>query len=327
MNRITDWGRLPDGRTVHRITVARGGLSLTVSDFGCCITALETPDRQGRPGGVVLGYDTLADYFRDDVYMGAVVGRYANRIAGAAFPLNGRRYQLTKNEGRNTLHGGSGFHKRLWNAEAWEDGVRLTYLSPDGEDGFPGNLAVSVEYSLREPGALSVGYAAESDRDTVLSLSSHSYFNLNGGGPVFGHRLRLEAPAYTPVDSENIPTGEIRPVDGTPFDFRGDRALGSFPYDHNFALSPGGGPKVVLYAPESGRRMTVYTDLPGLQLYTGRGLSPRQGRDGALYGPGMSVCLETQFYPDSPNRPDFPSPVLPAGRRFESRTIFRFDTV
>ena len=319
------WGVLPDGGTAHLYTITRGEMSLTVSDFGGIVTSLTVPDRNGKPGDIVLGYDTLADYIQDDAFFGATIGRYANRIGGAAFSLNGIRYDLTENEHGNTLHGGVGFHKMLWQARPEEYGVTLSRLSPDGEDGFPGNLSVAVRYELAENRTFSITYDAVSDKDTVVNLTNHSYFNL-GFGPIYNNRLWLNAENYTPTDEQLIPTGNILPVAGTVYDFRAIRPIGQYPYDINFALADGEGPKAVLYASESGRRMVLHTDRPGLQLYTGGGLRERVGKNHSHYGPGLSVCLETQCFPDSPNRTQFPSCTLMSGKTYHSRTEFRFET-
>lgn len=321
------WGKLADGRTVHLYTITRGTAVLTASDFGCIITSLTVPDRDGKPGDIVLGYDSLEEYIRDDAFMGAVIGRYANRIEEAAFSLGGTHYQLTINEGSNTLHGGAGFHKRLWEAETSEYSVTFRRTSPDREDGFPGNLDVAVRYELLSDGSLAMIFEAESDRDTVLCLTNHSYFNLNGGGPITGHYLWMNAEHYTPVDERKIPTGEIVSTAGTIYDFSTMRLIGTATYDHNFVLSKREGRKAALYAPQSGRRMTLLTDMPGMQLYTGCSLTPRYGKNGALCSPGMSVCMETQQFPDSPNKHQFPSSVLKGGQRFRSQTVFCFDTV
>ena len=320
------WGALPDGGTAHLYTITRGEMSLTVSDFGGIVTSLTVPDRNGKSGDVVLGYDTLTDYIQDDAFFGAMIGRYANRIGGAAFSLNGVRYDLTANERGNTLHGGIGFHKVLWQAQPEEYGVTLSRLSPDGEDGFPGNLRVTVRYELAENRKFLITCDAVSDRDTVVNLTNHSYFNLGYGGPIQNHLLWLNAENYTPTDEQLIPTGDILPVAGTIYDFRVLRPIGQYPYDINFALADGEGPKAVLCAPESGRRMVLHTDRPGLQLYTGGGLRERMGKYGSHYGPGLSVCLETQCFPDSPNRPQFPSCALMSGKTYHSRTEFRFET-
>lgn len=327
MIEVLPWGMLPEGRQAHLYRIQRGGVTLTVSDLGCTITSLIVPDRNGEMADVVLGYDTLEAYLHDDAFFGAVVGRYANRIAGASFALNGQTYQGTPNEGRNLLHGGQGVHHKLWTAEPAGNGVTFSLLSPDGEDGFPGALTMRVAITVENDDTVCLRYSARSDKDTVLNLTNHSYFNLNGQGAIDGHQLFIAASAYTPVNDENIPTGEIVPVQDTPFDFTALRPIGGSAYDHNFVLQPGGGVKACLYAPQSGRRMQLFTDQPGVQLYTSGALKPRRGRGGAAYGPGSALCLETQHFPNSPNEPSFPSTVLKAGEAFTSTTALCFDAV
>jgi len=269
------------------------------------------PDRQGRRANVVSGFDTVEEYRDNPKYLGAIVGRCANRIANAQFTLDGKTYRLAANIGRDHLHGGlQGFDKRIWRAAAGASSLALRYLSPDGEEGYPGNLDVHVTYTVTERNELVVDYAATTDKATPVNLTQHSYFNLAGDGEVFGHLLQIDADAITPVNDSLIPTGEIQSVTGTDFDFRtltpiGARRGGS--YDHNFVLRPGGGARVV--DPASGRTLEVRTTEPGVQLYTGY----RRG-----------FCLETQHFPDSPNRANFPSPILRPGGQYRSQTIFAF---
>jgi aldose 1-epimerase len=273
--------------------------------------SLAVPDRDGRLANVVLGFDTPDAYADNPRYLGAIVGRYANRIAKARFTLDGRTYQLAANNGANHLHGGAtGFDKRVWRAAAAAGAasLELRYLSPDGEEGYPGNLDVRVTYSLSERNELSVEYFATTDTPTPINLTQHSYFNLAGGGDVTGHVLQIDAEAMTPVDAELIPTGAIEPVAGTAFDFRAPTAIGARRegnYDHNFVLQ--GGVRVV--EPKSARTLDVHTTEPGMQLYTG-------------YNRGL--CLETQHFPDSPNQPSFPSTILRPGAAYRSRTVFTF---
>lgn len=301
------------------------GMSVTLCDLGAAIQSLDVPDRYGNISDVVLGYDTPEEYFENDAYLGASVGRYANRIAGAKFTLNGREYRLVANDGKNTLHGGEGLSLRRFMAYSMDNGVRFEIISPDGDSGFPGNVGISVTYTLTDDNGLCIEYSAVSDADTVISLTNHSYFNLKGSGTVLSHELMINARHYLPVDSELIPTGEKRPVAGTEFDFRTLRPVRYGHYDHCFCLD--GEPCAVLYEPESGRKMTVTTDMPGVQLYCAGMLGKRRGKGGVTYGKNSALCLETQFYPDSPNRPDFPSCLLKAGEVFRSRTTYRFDTV
>lgn len=303
----------------------KNGMSVSVCDLGATVQSLTVPDRNGVFCDVVLGYDTPEEYLENGDYLGAFVGRYANRIEGAAFTLNGREYHLTANEGKNTLHGGRGLSKRRFEAHCGENDVRFEIFSPDGDDGFPGNVSISVTYTLTDDDALCIDYEAATDADTVINLTNHAYFNLKGSGDVMSHELMINARHYLPVDHELIPTGEKRDVSGTDFDFRRLRPIKYGYYDHCFCLD--GEPCAVLYEPESGRRMTVGTDLPAVQLYCAGGLGCRRGKGGAVYGKNSGLCLETQFFPDSPNRPDFPSCLLKKGETFKSCTVYKFDTV
>lgn len=303
------WGPVPGLGTASLYTLESPLLRAAVSDYGAALVRLESPDRNGNWANVILTYDTPAEYAANTCYLGATVGRYANRIAGAAFPLNGETVRVTVNENGNCLHGGVGFSRKLWTAEPGENHITLRYHSPHGEDGFPGNLDVSVTCRL-EGARLVMDYRAVSDRDTVVNLTNHAYFNLDGAGTVDGHRVSIRADRYTPVDGQNIPTGALEAVEGTRFDLRRERAIGADAFDHNFVLTGGEGPAAVLRGGESGRGLAVWTDLPGLQLYTGDGLS-----DG-VHPPRSGLCLEAQFFPDSPNRPQFPSPVLAAGQEY-----------
>ncbi len=338
------FGETADGEAVTRYTLARGALRLQVIDYGAVVTRLEVADRAGRSANVVLGLDALAGYETVSPHLGAVAGRYANRIAGGRFVLDGETYQLPVNDPPNTLHGGPrGFARRLWRVEAAEaTRLVLARRSPDGEMGFPGDLDVRVTYSLPEEGCLQIDYAARTDRPTVLNLTNHSYFNLagEGAGDVLGHEVRLFAAAFTPVDATGIPTGEIRSVAGTPFDFREAAALGARiragdpqivamkGYDHNFVLDGVPGrlrPAATCRDPVSGRRLDVATTAPGLQLYTGNTLDGTLvGPSGRTYRAGDGVCFETQGFPDAPNRPGFPSAVLRPGEPFASKTVWRF---
>jgi aldose 1-epimerase len=271
--------------------------------------SLLVPDRAGRPANVVLGFNTPEEYAENPRYLGAIVGRYANRIANAQFTLDGKTYRLAANIGLNHLHGGvTGFDKRVWSAACDAASLELRYLSPDGEEGYPGNLDVRVSYTLSERNELIVEYCATTDKPTPLNLTQHSYFNLAGEGDVGHHVLQIDADAITAVDSQLIPTGVLAPVQGTAFDFRSPTPIGARRdgnYDHNFVLQ--GGVRVV--EPRSGRTLDVRTTEPGMQLYTG-------------YGRGL--CLETQHFPDSPNHPSFPSTTLRPGSEYRSRTVFSF---
>ncbi|MCM1941826.1 galactose mutarotase [Streptomyces sp. G3] len=316
------FGTLSDGTPVHRWTLERAGVRVRVLSYGGIVQSAEVPDRDGNVADVVLGFADLDGYLRHpEPYLGALVGRYANRIAGGRFPLDGRTYAVVPNEGPNTLHGGErGFDKRVWDVEAVTGGVRLSRVSPHGEEGFPGRLEMSATYTLDGSGALRIGYEAVTDAPTVLNPTNHSYFNLSGSGHAGGHELRLAASRITPVDAGLIPTGGLDDVTDTRFDFRRARKIGSG-YDHNFVLDKGvtdAAEEIAeLYDPASGRVLTVATTEPGLQLYTADHL-------GEPFAPGDGVALETQHFPDSPNRPGFPSTVLRPGEVFRSETVYRF---
>ncbi len=298
-------------------------MKISLCDLGATVQSLCVPDRDGGICDIVLGYDTPNEYLQNDGYLGAFVGRYANRIAGASFNLNGKGYTLTANEGKNILHGGVGLSQKRFTAHEEKNGVRFEIFSPDGEDGFPGNVSLSVTYTLTDENELLMEYEAQSDADTVLNLTNHAYFNLKGSGDILSHELMINARHYLPVDEQLIPTGEIRSVEGTVFDFTRQRPIRHGFYDHCFCLD--GEPCAVLYEPESGRRMTVKTDLPGVQLYCSGGLGSRRGKAGAEYAQYSGLCLETQLYPDSPNRPEFPSCILKKGDVFKSTTVYKFD--
>ncbi|MBV2353797.1 galactose mutarotase [Streptomyces sp. J2-1] len=311
------FGTLSDGSKVHRWTLERAGVRVRVLTYGGIVQSLEAPDRDGRVADVVLGFPELDGYVRHpEPYLGALVGRYANRVAGGRFPLVDRVYALARNAGPNSLHGGErGFDKRVWDAEPVEHGVRLHRVSPHGEEGFPGRLDVTATYTLLESGALRVAYAATTDAPTVVNLTNHSYWNLAGTGTTAAHRLRLSASRYTPVDANLIPLGGLEDVTGTGFDFRAARELGTTPYDHNYVLDGGAAPAAELYDPASGRTLTVTTSEPGLQLYTGDHLAPP-------HAPRSGVALETQHFPDSPNHPAFPTTELRPGERYASWTTY-----
>jgi aldose 1-epimerase len=347
------YGRTGDGHAVTRHTLARGGLTVQILDYGGVVTRIAVPDRAGRIANVVLGAADLAGYEASDAHFGALVGRFANRIAGGRFSLDGRVYDLPRNEGANTLHGGPrGFDRKVWRVEAATP-TRLTLAirSPDGEEGFPGTLDVQVTYSLPDDETLAIAYAAETDRATILNLTNHSYFNLagEGAGSVLDHRVTVAADAFLAVDEAQIPTGERRPVAGTPFDFRAATALGARirtadpqlirakGYDHTFVLRDPGSlrpgflrpgflrPVATAHDPGTGRHLAVATTQPGLQLYTANMLDGTvTGSGGGLYRAGDAVCFEAQGFPDAPNHPDFPSTVLRPGERFSATTTYRF---
>lgn len=311
------------------------GASVTVLDYGATVQSLCVPDRAGRLTDVVLGYDTASAYETNDGFLGATVGRMCNRIGGAAFSINGKTYPLAQNDGANHLHGGRrGFDKYLWQVEPGEGSLRFSRVSPDGEEGYPGRAAVSVTFRLTEENRLVIAYDAVSDEDTVMNLTNHSYFNLNGGGSILAHRLQVFAARLTENDGASVPTGRFLEVEGTPFDFRRPKAIGrdigsdhpqmqrGHGYDHNFVLS---GPQAaVLYSEESGIVLRVFTTLPGMQVYTANYLSERVGKGGRLMRPRDAVCLETQLFPDGMAHYGFPSPVLRAGEQLHTETHFAF---
>lgn len=320
---------------MEKILLHDGAFCAQILPYGATLHVLCVPDRDGTARDVVLGYDNLANYQRHDGYLGATVGRNANRIAGAQFVLDDQMWQLSANEGKNQLHSGfSGLHQKVWDyAQTAENTVTLHTVSPHGEDGFPGTLEVWVSYTLSD-GALSIDYKAVSDRDTVVNLTNHAYFNLAGhsSGPVGDHVLRVSADRYTPCGPGTIPTGEVRAVDSSALDLRSGVVLGQQfsaselreynGYDHNFALNSSDAAQ--LYCPRSGICMTVETTLPGLQVYTAGFLSERQGKGGAVYNCHHGVCLETQFWPDAVHHPHFPSPVLHTGELYRHKTVYRF---
>lgn len=320
---------------MEKIILRDGVYRAEILPYGATLHALSVPDRHGVLRDVVLGYDSIEDYRRHDGYLGATVGRCANRIAGAQLELNGKLWHLTANEGTNQLHSGfCGLHQKDWSYEQTaENTVTLRTVSPHEEDGFPGTLEVAVTYTL-SGGALSIGYEAVADRDTVVNLTNHAYFNLAGhdGGAVTDHVLTVYADHYTPCGAGTIPTGEVRSVVGTALDLRSGAALGErlsaaelaeyHGYDHNFVLN--GACAARLFCPRSGIAMTVETTLPGLQVYTAGFLTVRQGKGGCVYDRRHGVCLETQFWPDAVHHADFPSPVLRAGEVYRHKTVYRF---
>lgn len=339
------FGHLPDGQAVHEYTLSnKNGLAVTVMDYGATVVNLVVPDSHGKLVDVALGFDTLEGYLSaKNPYFGCIVGRYANRIADGKFTLDGKVYQLPVNDGPNQLHGGpKGFDKRLWHGEilAGQNAVRFTRRSPDGEEGYPGNLDVSVTYSLNDANALRIDYLATTDKPTVLNLTNHTYYNLAGAGTgtILDHVLQLNASKYTPVNATLIPTGQMATVSGTPFDFREPTAMGDrikqtggkpVGYDHNFVLSksPFIGRALAADAldPKTGRWLKVYTTQPGVQFYSGNFLDASfAGKGGKTYPQYSGFCLETQHFPDSPNHPNFPSTVLRPGETFKSSTVYVF---
>lgn len=340
------FGLTPDGDEVFLFTLANDrGMEVKVINYGGIITALRVPDGRGQIGDVVLGHDTLEGYLNRSRYFGALIGRYANRIAGGSFTLNGSAFSLGQNNGSNHLHGGfKGFDKVVWNAHDFHDpagpGVKLEYLSKDGEESYPGNLQVEVTYRLTKDNELRLEYFARTDRDTIVNLTNHSYFNLAGSGTVLDHELQIHANAFNPVQQGLIPTGESRNVAGTPMDFTRPTSIGARiteqdpqlllagGYDHNFVLR--GGEELIMkaarvYEPTTGRVLEVFTTQPGLQFYSGNFLDGSLvGKMKRAYVKHSGLCLETQHFPDSPNQPAFPSTVLRPGERYQQTTVWRF---
>ena len=309
------------------------GVEVSITNYGGTVTSIKVPDRNGVFGDIVLGYDTIEEYMRNPRYLGALIGRYANRIAGGRFSLNGVEYQLAQNNnGANHLHGGvRGFDKRIWKVSETPASLHFEYFSPDGEENYPGNLTVAVDYSLNDQNELRIEYHATTDKDTIINLTNHSYFNLAGHGTILDHELTLQADSFTPVSDELIPTGEIRAVDGTRMDFRTPRVISEGGYDHNFVLNDWqlGSVRSVakLREPKSGRVMEVFTTQPGIQFYSGNFLDGSLiGKGGVAYEKYAALCLETQHFPDSPNQPNFPSTVLRTGETYNETTIYKFTT-
>jgi aldose 1-epimerase len=342
------FGKTADNQAVDLYTLTNvNGVEAKITNYGGLLISLKVPDRQGKLGDIVLGYDHLEGYLKSTPFFGALVGRYGNRIAKGKFTLNGKEYKLAQNNGENHLHGGiKGFDKVLWQALEVKEkngvGLKLSYVSKDGEEGYPGNLSVTVVYTLTDQNELKIDYTATTDQDTVVNLTHHSYFNLAGSGSILNHEMMINADKFTPVDQGLIPTGELRSVKGTPMDFTKPVAIGARieqpydqlvigrGYDHNFVLNGAMGKLKLaarVYEAQSGRVMEVYTREPGVQFYTGNFL------DGSIKGKGEQVyqqrygfCLETQHFPDSPNHPEFPSTVLKKGQRYATTTIYKFST-
>jgi aldose 1-epimerase len=342
------FGQLADGTAVEIFTLTNAnGVEVRTIPYGAIVVSIKVPDRDGRFGDVVLGFDTLEDYAKGRPFFGAVVGRYGNRIARGRFTLDGQTYQLATNNGPNHLHGGvKGFDKLVWKAEPLDRdgraGVVYTLSSPDGDEGYPGALDVRVTYTLTPANELTVEYEATTDRPTPINLTQHSFFNLAGEGrtDILGHRLTIDADRFTPVDMTLIPTGELAPVEGTPFDFRQPTAIGARiaadheqlrhgnGYDHNWVLSRGSAGlahAARLEDPTTGRTLDVSTTEPGVQFYSGNFLDGTiTGKSGHVYKRRYGLCLETQHFPDSPNHSNFPSTILRHGERYQSKTVFAF---
>jgi aldose 1-epimerase len=342
------FGNTADGTPVDLYTLTNvHGLETKITNYGGIVVSLMVPDRQGKLEDVVLGYETLQEYLENNPYFGAIIGRYGNRIAKGKFTLNGVEYTLAQNDGENHLHGGiKGFDKVVWNAKELPDennpGLEFTYVSPDDEEGYPGTLSITVTYTLTQDNALKIDYSATTDKDTVVNLTNHSYFNLAGAGEgdILGHELMLHADKFTPIDNTLIPTGELRSVKGTPMDFTQLTAIGAGMneayeqiqlgggYDHNWVLNEHGESPILaarVYEPASGRMMDVSTTEPSIQFYTGNFLDGTNiGKSGKVYQRRYGFCLETQHFPDSPNKPDFPSTVLRPGETYTTTTIYKF---
>jgi aldose 1-epimerase len=340
------FGKTPDGTSVDIYTLKSGAIEARIITYGGIVQSLKVPDKNGKSADVVLGFDSIDGYAGgpkpNPPFFGALIGRYGNRIAGGKFTLDGKTYEIPKIEPTNALHGGvKGFDKVVWKGKEISHGVELTYISPDGDQGFPGKLTTVVRYTL-EGKELKIDYSATSDKDTVVNLTNHSYFNLagQGNGDILKHEVKINASRYTPVNDNLIPTGELASVEGTPFDFRKPTAVGAridsdndqlkkgHGYDHNWVLDSDSkkmAEAAEVYEPSTGRVLQVLTDQPGVQFYTGNFLDGSiTGKDGKVYGHRFGLCLETQHFPDSPNQPKFPSTELKAGQRYHTVTVFKF---
>ena len=325
--------------TVDLITITDGEISAEFIPFGAAVRSIIVPDKNGNPVDICLGYDDLEQYKNLDACFGGTIGRCANRIGGASFAIDGVHYNVTANEGANQLHGGiEGFHKKLWDYKIGENSVTFMLDSSDGDEGFPGNLHAEVTYTVKDS-TLFIDYSAVSDKDTVVNLTNHAYFNLGGhnSGSIGNHRLTVRAESYTPAGEGNIPTGETAAVEGTPLDLRSGALIadrlghpfleGSRGFDHNFVLDKTESAAAELFCPETGIGLEMFTDLEGMQLYSAGFLTERIGKDGAVYNRDHAICLETQHFPDAVNHPNFPSPIVRAGEKWQSRTSYRFFTV
>ncbi len=334
------FGKTADGRTVDCYSLKNSSeTTVDILTYGATINSIFAADRNGDFADILVGFDTIEGHEKYSDYEGMTVGRYANRIAGGKFTIDGTEYQVEKNEnGITCLHGGAELSTAVWKAIIIDDSsLEMSYQSPDGAMGFPGKVDFKVTFTLFEDNSLKIDYYAVSDKKTVINMTNHAYFNLAGKGDVLGQELMINADAFTPTDENSIPTGEIRPVEGTAFDFRKMKPIGRDigendeqlimcrGYDHNFCLNDGDGPAATAYDPESGRKLDVFTDLCGVQLYTGNFLDgTKPGKHGEPLIKHAGFCLETQFYPNTPNMPEFPQCTVEAGKPFESCTVFRF---
>ena len=337
---VRSFGFTREGKEVKAYTITNDiGASCTLLDYGATVQALCVPNREGGFTDVVLGYDTVAEYEEGAIFLGATIGRFANRLGGAKFSLNGKEYNLFKNEGDNCLHGGKkGFDRHVWDAEIVGDyAVRFSRFSPDGEEGFPGNLKVSVSFVLLPKTGLSIVYDADTDADTIVNLTNHSYFDLSGCGKAMEQMLWINADRYLELGAGTLPTGKAALVEGTPFDFTRPKPIGrdieagdeqlrlGGGYDHNFCL--GRANAAQLESEETGIRMTVFTDMPGMQLYSGNFIGDQRGKGGSMMHTRGAVCLETQVWPDAMNHWGFPSPILRPGEHFSSMTAYTFGLI
>ncbi len=338
------FGTARNGKEVYAFTISNAnGMQAKIINFGAILVSLLVPDKDGKPEDVVLGYDSLEEYYGNGSFFGATIGPSANRIGGASFEINGKAYQIDVNDGPNNLHSHmeNGYHKQVWDAVEGDNSVTLTLEGKDGEMGFPGNKKITMVYSLSEDNALKLAYHVSADADTIVNLTNHTYFNLAGhkAGKIEDHLLQLHAGNYTPVVPGAIPTGEIQPVAGTPMDFTKAKAIGqdinadfeqlklTLGYDHNFVIDGADGSlKEIAVAedPKSGRKMKVFTTLPGVQFYAGNCIGEDTGKDNTPYGPRKGFCLETQYYPDNIHHPNFPQSVFGPGRDYESVTVYQF---
>lgn len=341
------FGTTKDGKDISSYTLSNeNGMSVTVSELGAIITQINVPDKDGKTRDVVLGYDSSDPYYENNEFFGTTIGRSANRIKGAAFEIDGVKINLPVNENTNNLHSDfeNGFHKKLWTAAPDEsrNAVTMSYTSPDGENGFPGNLDMHVTFSLSDDNAFSIHYEGVSDKKTLINCTNHSYFNLagHGSGKILDHYLKINGAKYTPVEADSIPTGEIADVEGTPFDFRDFHRIGdrieednvqlhnTGGYDHNYVIDEGAEVAAVVEERTAGIRMEVLTDLPGIQFYAGNFIRDNlTGKGGAVYGKRDGLCLETQYFPDSANQPGFKKPVFGAGERYDTTTVYRFSVI
>lgn len=339
---IKSFGKTKDEKEISLYTIKNdNGMEASVTNLGAILVTLIVPDKSGEVKDVVLGYDKGEDYLTNPCFFGATIGRSANRIAGAQFVIDGVTYRLKVNDNENNLHSDAdlGYHKQLWDAEPSDNAVKFTYFSPDKEMGFPGNLKISVTYTLTEDNALELCYDGISDKKTLINMTNHTYFNLSGhdAKSILDTRVVLHASHYTPIVPGAIPTGEIAPVAGTPMDFTAAKTVGEEidtdwaqltmvnGYDHNFVIDHYDGTlRKIAEASVSGRVMEVYTDLPGVQFYTGNGTQMLTGKGGAVYGPRNAFCLETQYYPNSINQEGFQKPEFDAGERYQTKTVYRF---